>query len=70
MRMRFCLLLGLMLGWAPSLPADILYSVVNLGTLGGTHQWLCNQQRRRGDGYFPKRYLLTLLMPSSTAMDR
>src|SRR4051794_23353853 len=35
MRMRFCLLLGLMLGWAPSLPADILYSVVNLGTLRG-----------------------------------
>ena len=35
MRMRFCLLLALVLGWAPSLPADILYSVVNLGTLGG-----------------------------------
>lgn len=36
MRIRFYFILGLALRWAPSLPADILYSVVDLGTFGGS----------------------------------
>ena len=36
MRMRFYFVLPLALGWVSSLTADIVYSVVDLGTLGGS----------------------------------
>jgi probable HAF family extracellular repeat protein len=35
MQIRSCAVLGLMLGWAQLSPCDILYSVADLGTLGG-----------------------------------
>src|SRR6478752_2380335 len=36
MRIRSCLLFAILVGWAHKSSADVIYSVTDLGTLGGT----------------------------------
>src|SRR3954471_10776733 len=39
MRIRSCFLLALLVGWGHGLLGDVVYSVTNLGTLGGSNSF-------------------------------